>query len=238
MRRGALSFRLLFRVVFPRQVNANAVHSEEVEVLREQNRVLLEQLRTLRPAPQTELKEALGTSAGTERFLSKVQAHLESEQFLSQLDRNMLLTRPSVAVLSDPHADEVGVIDLDAIDWWTLVPSSTSAGAVVDNGGLSGPFVWVDHDDVVAAVAETIAIVLRKSPEAASLDNRALQQKLVTTFVDLRQAPSPLGSLWETGTKIYRAYGWATMALQLYRDPALVLAVLRVLYSSCRWLLL
>ncbi len=47
--------------------------------------------------------------------------------------------------------------------------------------------MWVEHEDVVEAVADTIARVIRYSPEVAGLNARELQARLVSTFEDLRE---------------------------------------------------
>ena len=78
-------------------------------------------------------------------------------------------------------------------------------------------YVWVEHEDVVEAVADTIARVIRYSPEVAGLNERELQARLVTTFEDLR------------------AKGAGMTSSVCLRLPLLCLIHDGVLYLPCSW---
>jgi hypothetical protein len=169
-------------------------HQDELRLLRDQNRALATALQKFHPLPKSEqiaLANKLDSAEGTQEFLAKIQAYFDSPNFLTSLDAR----RCSYVVPSEYHEDQVGVVDLDDIEWWTLVPSEHPESSVEEES-LDGGFVWVEESDVVAGIADTITDVVRRIPAAQKLDNSKLQQLLSGTFSELREK-SLTGKLWQ-----------------------------------------
>lgn len=234
---------------------------DELRLLREQNRALATALQKFHPLPKSEqlaLSKKLDSAEGTQEFLSKIQQYIDSPGFLASLDARYC----SYVVPSEDHEDQVGVVDLDDIEWWTLVPSEHPECAVEEEC-LDGGFVWVEESDVVAGIADTITEVVRKIPAAQKLDNTKLQQLLSGTFSELREK-SLTGKLWQVchdrlplsmypdcnsfgslflfllipsqyGTLAMSVCSWGSYGLSLYRDPSTVLWVMRTLYSVLKY---
>ncbi len=121
------------------------------------------------------------------------------------------------------------------VEWWTLVPSENGSKDVTDaDDSLSGPYVWVDEDDIVAGVADTIADVVRTIPSVSKLSNADLQAMLAGTFAELR-TKTLYGKIWDYGTLAMSSYSWASYAFSLYKDPSTVLWVLRTLFTVMKY---
>lgn len=99
-----------------------------------------------------------------------VQDHVDRPEFLMALQNSALF-------LSREEKTEVGVVDMNAVEWWTLVdpiepqesfcktPVPTECKAEKEDD-LNGSYVFVQHEDVVDAMAQLIGVTIAKMPEA------------------------------------------------------------------------
>jgi hypothetical protein len=102
--------------------------------------------------------------------------------------------------------------------------------------GLGGAYVLVEEDDVVEAIGEFVALYLSRIPATKSLTHSQLQGLLANAFADL-QEKGACRRLWDWGKFLYATYGWGMTGVSLYRDPAIVKAVLRAVWTASKWIM-
>ncbi len=71
-------------------------------------------------------------------------------------------------------------------------------------------------------------------PATKQLSTKDLQALLAGAFHELREK-SRARRLWEWGKLFYATYGWGMTGLTVYRDPQLVLTILRAVWTSTKW---
>ncbi|MES1914097.1 MAG: hypothetical protein MHM6MM_006225 [Cercozoa sp. M6MM] len=138
---------------------------------------------------------------------------------------------------------QVGVVDVEKIDWWTLVPRdfdandetvpvedlSSLAAAEFRAERIEDSWVTVQSDDVKACVAEFVAACVFSHPAAAKLDDQQLADMLGNCMHEMRDR-SAVEALYEWGKFGYTVYGWAAAGWKLYFDyPWLVRLSIRAL---------
>lgn len=176
-----------------------------------------------------ELQKSLGTAEGTRALCDELQRHIDSPQFLATLHNSQ-----AVLVANADSTDEVGILDLDDAEWWTLVNPPVDTARKVETGSLGGAYVFVDRQDVVEAIGEFVAMYLASVPAAQHLSSEQLQGLLSGTFSEFREKGS-MESMWSWGRFLYATYGWGMTGISLYRDPGMALYVMRALWTACRW---
>ena len=182
-------------------------------------------------SPQ-DLRKSLNTAEGTTAFLQRLQDHVDSPEFLATLEAN----RRTIFVQDSDQTDRVALLDLDDEDWWTVVPHPEELGTEIESDSLSGSYVIIEEDDVVAAVADFVALYLTMIPAAKRLSHTQLQAMLSGTFHELREKGT-FGKLWDSGKLAYATYGWVASAYSLYSNPAFALSVARALFTVAKWTL-
>lgn len=175
-----------------------------------------------------ELQEGLGTADGTKSFYEQLKEHVDSPAFLATLEENA-----AVVVGNADSSDEVGVVDLDDVEWWTLVPSPDK-GRRVEDCSLSGSYVFVEKSDVIEAIGEFVALYMSQVPDAQQLSPEELQQLLSGTFAEF-QEKGMFDNLWSWGRFLYATYGWGMTGLSMYRDPGMALYIMRALWTASKW---
>eukprot|EP00455_Lapot_gusevi_P027005 TRINITY_DN2853_c0_g1_i1.p1 TRINITY_DN2853_c0_g1~~TRINITY_DN2853_c0_g1_i1.p1 ORF type:complete len:239 (-),score=36.06 TRINITY_DN2853_c0_g1_i1:151-867(-) len=208
---------------------------EDVARLRQHNQELEEKLRLCElklaqsaSKDRTPESPSLSSPEGKDLFLHQLQQYVESDLFLSAL----CPTEDHMMLIKDEQArDRVAVIDSEAVDWWTLVPSENQPP---QDELLSGSFVIVHESDVVAAVAEYVASVLQTLPETKNLDAREIQSTLATTLHQVRKQ-GMCHKLWQWGSKVYSYYDWARFAYSIAKQPETVMYVLSALCSILKY---
>lgn len=168
----------------------------------------------------------------------------------------------SVIVADTQRDGQVGILDLDGVDWWTLVPFSAAggdasvgsdlskagldavdfddhsadAGSTTSDGShmLDGSYVFVDHEDVVEAMADYVTGCLIRVPATRNLNPEQMQALLAGSFAELKEQGT-VTKLWAWGTFAYTTYGWSTTAFNLYRNPTYVMLVCRALWTGCKY---
>lgn len=221
------------RIVVP------ASSADEAALLREHNRALRAALDTLQPVlprdQRASLARQLDSVEGTQAFMQRLQRHLDSPEFLASLDARHNASLSDCVLQSRDNSNEVCVVDLDEMEWWTLVPSEKQVDTVdYEADTLGGGFVWVEHDDVVASIADAIADTLKSIPAAQRLDNARLQSMLSSTFGELREKTLS-GKLWQWGALAMSTYSWSAYAVSMYRDPSTLFWVMRTLYTTLKY---
>jgi len=133
-----------------------------------------------------------------------------------------------------PAPAPTGAARLDSDLEPTESESPSMAGGL---GTLGGGFVLVEEEDVVEAIGEFVALYLARIPATRNLTHRELQSLLASTFSEL-QTKDTARRLWDWGKFLYASYGWAMTGVSVYRDPALVKAVLRAVWTASKWILM
>lgn len=166
---------------------------------------------------------------GTESFYEQLKKHVDSPAFLATLEENQ-----AVVVGNADSNEEVGVVDLDNVEWWTLVPSPDKPGQNVEECSLSGPYVFVEQHDVIEAIGEFVALYMARMPAAQQLSPEDLQGLLSGTFSEFKEK-GVFDNMWSWGRFLYASYGWGMTGLSLYRDPSMALYVMRALWTATKW---
>ena len=104
-----------------------------------------------------------------------------------------------------------------------------SCGGIADD---AKEFVMIDEHDVVESIAVYLAETLMRDPRAKDMQPKDLQRCLSSALADLRKTRAKrLWSwskmMWKSGTALYGVF-------QLYANPWIMEAVLRVVWLSGR----
>jgi hypothetical protein len=147
--------------------------------------------------------------------------------------------------------EEVAVLDLQDIEWWTIVNPVDEQGNEIKPAQLTPGeeekkntedsddegFVVLKERDYVDALADFITKNIREHhPEAARLTPTQLREMLNGTFSDLKE-PGTLGKAWQWGKFMYTTYGWGQTAWSLYQQPAMVRLVASGVFQAATWVL-
>lgn len=168
------------------------------------------------------------------------------EQVEGRLGDHRFMSEARDAYLNDKHEpvwitgdvwDEIGVVQPQDIGWWTVVPENPDDPDIGETADyetigptslLGGNYVLLHQSDVVDAVAYFVAQCVLKMPETRNAEYYELHQRLKGTFREFREK-GVVGHAWDWGQFLYTTYGWTTTAVDIYRDPAMALLVLRAL---------
>jgi len=144
---------------------------------------------------------------------------------------------------SDVEGDsEVGFVDVEAVEWWTLVPTSEEMGMtpsrtmLVETQSLGGPFVAVEESDVVEAMAEFLTLYLMQMPQSKSLAPQELVRVMSGALGELAEKGA-VRRLWDWGQFLYSYYSYASITWGVYQDPAIAYAVMRAVWTCSKWML-
>lgn len=111
-------------------------------------------------------------------------------------------------------------------------PSSAAAPAATAPAAAVEPFVLVERDDAVHAMAYYVALYLARAPEARNMDPKQLQDALKVAFAAVRR--SRYRAVWDWGRWLYRWGAVSYSALQLYEHPWVVRAIVAGVWASSR----
>eukprot|EP01083_Nonionella_stella_P141159 434367_1 len=225
-------------------------NSSEVENLRVENDILratLTQFRKDHPLLQSQNLKGHKPPDGWEQvsFCESVREKLRSPDWFKSL---MSHEKAQSGIFI--HGDEasldgcadVGMVDPDSIDWWTLVPSdpegqesdSPSEESKSSDEELGGPYVLVEESDVVEAVAEFVALCAVKLPEVSHLQPTELQEMVCGAFDELR-TKGFFESLWSWSTFAYNSYSYSSVAYKAYSHPLVTQMLMRAFWAISRW---
>ena len=132
---------------------------------------------------------------------------------------------------------EVAVLDLDTVDWWTLVDPARDKEAAAEYNIEEG-YVVVRHEDTVDAMAVYLAQVLVNHPHASQLSARELANVIDRSLRPLDTRRGWLSGRYVTyGYYAYLAYSWSATAYSLYRRPWMIKLVATGAVQAASWLL-
>jgi len=246
----------------------------ELDKLVEENLRLREELEKLIKKSESEPSSTKGEKSGAapENFYQQLQHELakhsaasvkETVKDISSDDKSSKPSDPDCIESASKRAvivcvpgkdeedeDEVCVMDLSNIDWWTIVDSEKDRKTLRDDAeqyveceltkGTSDDddsYLLVDEKDLGDAFANFVAQTLVKQyPEAKILSPKQVDRLMENTFGELRP-PSTLGKALRWGKLAYSSYGWACCAYNIYRDPTMVKLVAKGAYTACSWLI-
>jgi hypothetical protein len=97
------------------------------------------------------LSASVASAEGTADLMQRVADYIAQPQFLATLEES-----GGVVVANADSGDEVAFVEVGDEDWWTVVPDA--ADKRVEADALDGPWLVVEEADVVAAIAEFIAL--------------------------------------------------------------------------------
>lgn len=176
-----------------------------------------------------ELSKSLSTASGTQDLCARLQKHIESPEFLSTL------TTDTIFIKHRDDQNEVGMVDLDSVDFWTVIPRAEEK--TVETETLSGSYVIVSDDSVIEAIAEFVAVTLVRSPESKGVSPKKLQAVLSGTLAGLKEK-SPVMKLWDWGQMLYSTYSYGAWAYQVATDPFYSRLIMKALFTVAKFLLL
>lgn len=140
-----------------------------------------------------------------------------------------------------------------------FIESETDLGG---RGGIDAGYVLVEHSDVLDAVLDFLTEAVKRNPEAENWTSEQLHAALVEGLMEIRNTPAIVGegtvvegehvdsatvgvggrvvgavrALWGWGGAISSWVSTGYNAWRLYTNPWLVRALVRGLWTSCRYL--
>lgn len=177
------------------------------------------------------VNECFSSTEGTKEFIGQMKEYVETPEFLAKVDQNR-----AILLANADREDEVGIVDLDDINWWTVVPNDDEF-TEIEPESLDGAYVFVEETDFVEAIADFVAMYLAQMSVTKNLSPKEVQQLLSTVCIDL-QEKGTVRRLWDWGKFLYATYGWSMTGLSIYKDPTLVKYVLRAMWVAARWMML
>jgi len=160
-------------------------------------------------------------------------------------------SKNNVVVRTDKdNGDQVAVVDLSQLDWWTFVSdkdtdkksaTESDSGSDSEEKKSHSPVPretedgWqlIDNDDFVHALSDFIAETMKNNPDIASkIPPEQLKKMLTDVFIQVKH-PGTASKLWQWGTFAYHAYSWGTTIMQLYNNKLVV----QGLYTAATWVL-
>lgn len=147
------------------------------------------------------------------------------------------------------NRNEIGVIDITAVDWGDLVKmatvDTTDALKTFDadddelemegTEALGGSFIVLRESDIIDAIACFVAQCVVSIPECHNLEHEQMLTMITGTFSELK-SKGPLGRMQEWGAFIYSTYGYTATAYTVYTNAAMAKTVLSCLVSAA-WLI-
>jgi len=135
--------------------------------------------------------------------------------------------------------DEVAVMDLKNVEWWTIVNPDTlgddeNKDITMEASELGDSFAVIQQDDVSESMANFLAISIERNPDAKQLSPAELKKILDGTLAQAKRQ-GKLTQAYGWGMWLYSSYSWGSYVVRIYKEPALVKLVLRaacVLYQQ------
>jgi len=149
----------------------------------------------------------------------------------------VVVNNTNEAATSASNEHEVAVLDLDNVDWWTLVDPTRDKEAAAEYNIEEG-YVVVRHEDTVDAMAVYLAQILVNHPHASRLSAREL-----AAVIDRSLRPLEPRRYWPGGRYVtygyyaYLVYSWTATAYSLYRRPWMIKLVATGAVQAASWLL-
>merc|ERR1711879_389934 len=177
---------------------------------------------------------------GLDELAGKVEARLPKFLQRSKTSGN----GDTIYIPSDGKKDEIGVIDIQSVDWWDMVKYDTvdtnqalstfnnDSGLQYENAkSLGGSFIVLREADIVDAIACFVAQCVMSIPECHNLDHEEMMAMISGTFSELRKK-GPLGQMMDWGSFVYQTYGWTSTAYTVYVNAAMAKTVLSCMVSA------
>jgi len=134
--------------------------------------------------------------------------------------------------------DEVAVVDMKNVEWWTLVNPDAldedDKDITTEASELGDSFAVIQQDDVTESMANFLAVSIERNPDAKQLSPAELRKVLDGTLAQARRQ-GKLTQAYGWGMWLYSSYSWGSYVVRIYKEPTLVKLVLRaacVLYNQ------
>jgi len=144
----------------------------------------------------------------------------------------------------DNEEDEVCVVDMKDMEWWTVVPSEKDKEQRLleckvneEDSPLDDSYVVLQEGDLVDALAEFVAVAISRHPNVRQLSPAEMKLMIDQTF-DQLQEHGTIGKLYHYASLMYSTYGWGACAFKLYQDPFYVRLVATGLWQAVTWALI
>lgn len=183
---------------------------------------------------------------GLDELAGKVEARLP--KFLQRAGQSTSSDGDTIYIPSDGKSNEVGVIDIQSVDWWDMVKYdkvdanqalstfNNDSGLQYENTrSLGGSFIVLRESDIVDAIACFVAQCVMSIPECHNLDHEEMMAMISGTFSELKEK-GPLGHMMDWGSFVYQTYGWTSTAYTVYANAAMAKTVLSCMVSAA-WLI-
>jgi len=150
----------------------------------------------------------------------------------------------AAAASNDPSEEEVGILDLSDVEWWTVVPHPDRPNEAVvaapppqlDPQEDEDGFVVVRKQDSVSAIAEFISQMMLKHPDIARLSPEELKSMLESSVLSQVDEPGVVGKAWSYGKTMYTCYTYASTAWGLYKDQTYLRMVAAGVIKTAGWI--
>jgi len=134
--------------------------------------------------------------------------------------------------------DEVAVVDMKNVEWWTIVNPDTleedDKDISYEDSELGDSFAVIQQDDVNESMANFLAVSIERHPDAKELTPAELKKVLDSTLAQAKRKGT-LSQAYGWGMWLYSSYSWGSYIVRVYKEPTLVMLVLRaacVLYQQ------
>jgi hypothetical protein len=190
----------------------------------------------------------LDTMESTKDFLLQLQRYTASKRFIHILHSSRKSQDESES--NDEHFDPdvVFVASInDSLEQETGIPRAHLSNSnylklwekAARDECEKQDFVWIDDDDVIQAMGDYFAATLARSPkQVIRLLSPEDMQRIVARSLQELQEQGSLRLLWNWGKNVYSCYEWGSKVVALYRQPAIMYIVMRILFLVIRWMLL
>jgi len=139
--------------------------------------------------------------------------------------------------VKSPEKDEVAVVDMRDVEWWTIVnPESLEENRSMDEEAseLGDSFAVVKEDDVVESMANYVAVSIERNADARKLSPAEMKKVIDGTFAQMKKQGA-LSQAYGWGMWLYSSYSWGSYIVRIYREPVLVKLLFNatcILYSQ------
>ena len=187
-------------------------------------------------SPATSAASSLSPSSSSGASSNSAAASPSSAE-LHTHTRGAVVVNNTNEATATSNEHEVAILDLDNVDWWTLVDPTRDKEAAAEYNIEEG-YVVVRHEDTVDAMAVYLAQVLVNHPHASRLTAQQL-----AAIIDKSLRPLEPRRYWPGGRYItygyyaYLAYSWTATAYSLYRRPWMIKLVATGAVQAASWLL-
>jgi len=143
----------------------------------------------------------------------------------------------SAVFVKSAQKDEVAVVDMDNVEWWTIVnPESLEEEKDItfEDSELGDSYAVINQDDVTESLANFVAVSIQRNPDAKQLTPAELKKVLDGTFAQMKKQGT-LSSAYGWGMWLYSSYSWGSYIVRVYREPMMVKLIARaacVLYNQ------